>query len=100
MSIEIITNDVWLYFPPPHSREGSSHFITNAVFSPIYICEKPASLAYQERKELQDKPIISHLRPLTQMKYNFIKNFGKSRHKKQSFVPTESLRERKYASSS
>ena len=49
MNIEKVTNDVWLYLPPPHSREGSSHFITNAVFSPIYICEKPASLAYQEK---------------------------------------------------
>ena len=52
MSIEIVTNDVWLYLPPPHSREGSSHFITNAVFSPIYICEKPASLAYQEKENI------------------------------------------------
>ena len=49
MSIEKVTNDVWLYLPPPHSREGSSHFKTNAVFSPIYICEKPASQAYQEK---------------------------------------------------
>ena len=24
-----------------------------------YICEKPASLAYQDRKQLQDKPIIA-----------------------------------------
>ena len=25
----------------------------------VYICEKPTSLAYHDRKQLQDKPIIA-----------------------------------------
>ena len=40
--------------PPltPPQKKVSSHYITNAVFSSVYICEKPASLAYQEKKTM------------------------------------------------
>ena len=30
-----------------------------AVFSSAYMCQKPASLAYQEKKQLQEKSIIA-----------------------------------------
>ena len=30
-----------------------------AVFSLAYMCQKPASLAYQEKKQLQEKSIIA-----------------------------------------
>ena len=30
-----------------------------AVFSSAYMCQKPASLAYQEEKQLQEKSIIA-----------------------------------------
>ena len=72
--------------PPltPPQKRVSSHCITNAVFSSVYICEKPASLAYQEKKQLQDKPIIA-----------LKKNLSKCKHKKQSLFPTESPGERK-----
>ena len=60
-----------------------------AVFSSAYMCQKPASLAYQEKKQLQEKSIIALKK----------KNFGKCRHKKQSLLPIESLGECKYASS-
>lgn len=72
--------------PPP--RKGYSHYITNAVFSSVYICEKPTSLAYKVEKHFQDKPIIA------------LKNFGKWIRKKQSLFSTGSPGERKYASSS
>ena len=55
---------------PPQKRV-SSHYITNAIFSSVYICEKPTSLAYQEKKQLQDKPIIAWKK----------KNLGKCKHK-------------------
>ena len=70
--------------PPP--RKGYSHYITNAVFSSVYICEKPTSLAYKVEKHFQDKPIIA------------LKNFGKWIRKKQSLFSTGSPGERKYAS--
>ena len=70
--------------PHPTSERVSSHCIINAVFSSVYICEKPASLAYQEKKKSQDKPIIS-----------LKKNLSKCKHKKQSLFPTESPGERK-----
>ena len=38
----------------------------------IYICEKPVSLAYQEKKQSPDKPIIT------------LKNLGECGHKKHS----------------
>ena len=55
----------------------------------VYMCEKPASFVYQDRKRLQDKPITAQ------------NNLGTCRHrrKKQSFFPTESPSECKYASS-
>ena len=69
---------------PPQKRVFTPH--KNCFFQlSVYICEKPASLAYQERKELQDKPIISHLRPLTQMKYNFIKKLWQIQAQKTKF---------------
>ena len=49
ISFEIVANYIWHCLPPPHPRKGSSHYITIAVFSTVYICEKPASLAYQEK---------------------------------------------------
>ena len=41
--------------PPltPPQKRVSSHCITNAVFGSVYICEKPASLEYQEEKKLK-----------------------------------------------
>ena len=36
ISFEIIPTDIWLYLPPPHSRERFSHYITNAVFSCLH----------------------------------------------------------------
>ena len=45
--------------PQQHPREGSLHYMANAVFSSLYMCEKPASLVYQDRKQLQDKPIVA-----------------------------------------
>ena len=30
-----------------------------SVFSSAYMCQKPASLAYQEKKQLQEKSIIA-----------------------------------------
>lgn len=76
--------------PPltPPQKRVSSHCITNAVFSSVYICEKPTSLAYKVEKHFQDKPIIA------------LKNFGKWIRKKQSLFSTGSPGERKYASSS
>ena len=50
---------MWHYLPPPHLRKGSLYYKTNAVFCSLYICEKPASLAYQEKKQLQEKLIIA-----------------------------------------
>ena len=43
---------------PPQERVFKQH--TNAVFSSLFhTCEKRASLAYKDRKQLQDKPIIA-----------------------------------------
>ena len=75
--------------PTPPQKRVSSHYITNAIFSSVYICEKATSLAYQEKKKLQDKPIIAREK----------KNLGKCKHKTQSLFPTESPGEREYASS-
>ena len=61
--------------PHPTSERVSSHCIINAVFSSVYICEKPASLAYQEKKQLQDKPRIA------------LKNLSKCKQKKTKFIP-------------
>ena len=33
--------------------EATFYYITHTAFSSVYICEKPASLAYQDRKQLQ-----------------------------------------------
>ena len=38
-----------------------------AVFSSAYMCQKPVSLAYQEKKQLQEKSIIEVLLPLLLM---------------------------------
>ena len=38
-----------------------------AVFSSAYMCQKPASLAYQEKKQLQEKSIIALKKKLWQM---------------------------------
>ena len=53
----------------------------------VYIRNNPASLAYGDKKKLQDKPIITK------------KSFPKYVKQKQSFSQTQSPSERKYASS-
>ena len=40
-------------------KHKKTDYITNAVFSSVYICEKLASLAYQEKNQLQKKSIIA-----------------------------------------
>ena len=63
--------------PTPTPRQGSSHYTTNTVFSFVYICQKPASVAYPDKKkQLQDKPIIAlkKLRQMQAQKAKFISN--------------------------
>ena len=36
--------------PTPTPPQGSSHYRTNTVFSSVYICQKPASVAYPDKK--------------------------------------------------
>ena len=43
---------------PPQERVFTQHNKCSFQLS-VYTCEKPVSLAYQDRKQLQDKPIIA-----------------------------------------
>ena len=59
ISLEIIANNIWHHIPVLHPRKWSSHFIKWFFKLSVYICEKPASLAYQDREQLMDKPILA-----------------------------------------
>ena len=55
---KVSSNKYWNNATPPQKRVFTLHNKCCFQLS-VYICEKPASLAYQDRKKLQDKPIIS-----------------------------------------
>ena len=47
--------------PPPNPPQKGIFSLHNECYFQlfVYICEKPASLAYQDRKQSQDKPVIA-----------------------------------------
>ena len=82
--IEILAYTIWHYHPHPYPPRKGVH--TCCFRLSVYLCWRPASLAYQNRKTVKINQWLQ-------------KGLGKCRHKKQSLFPTESPSERRYASS-
>lgn len=48
--MSMVADYIYMALPTPTPPQGSSHYTTNTVFSSVYICQKPASVAYPDKK--------------------------------------------------